>query len=282
MRFNFSLLAVTLLIAALTTIQPATQAQYYVKNAATGEVGTKFNIGKDLGTLANQIHAFQSFSASDLNSAISMTSQSDMGTLKAFASASGGIFSDGPNTYASGGSLNVGAGWGDILTITSTTLSIGTPVDILLTLDLDGSLAGNNLDNFSLASPRIITSLNCYNTISGQIILQKDQQNIFSPVHLQATYHTKVGDNLQIEQNLSILGSVVGQLGLNQKIGSFTADFFHTGHGYIDILTPGASYTSASGTSYLSPAAAPEPTTLSLLAFGGIATALARRKRKAG
>jgi hypothetical protein len=37
---------------------------------------------------------------------------------------------------------------------------------------------------------------------------------------------------------------------------------------YIDPITPGLSYTTGSGTSYLSPESVPEPTTLCLLAVG--------------
>lgn len=73
-------------------------------------------------------------------------------------------------------------------------------------------------------------------------------------------------------------------LGVNvfgRPSASFSADLGHTGHFYLDPITPGATYTTASGNLYLTPplAAVPEPATATLLlALVPVFAFAARRK----
>ena len=64
---------------------------------------------------------------------------------------------------------------------------------------------------------------------------------------------------------------------------SFSADLSHTAHFYLDPITPGATYTTASGNLYLTPtvAAVPEPATTALLLAALPALALAARRKLA-
>jgi hypothetical protein len=60
----------------------------------------------------------------------------------------------------------------------------------------------------------------------------------------------------------------------NEGVGAtFVSDLSHTGHFYLDPITPGATYTTASGLSYFTPTAlaVPEPTSWALLCSGLLA-----------
>ena len=65
---------------------------------------------------------------------------------------------------------------------------------------------------------------------------------------------------------------------------SFSADLSHTGHFYLDPITPGATYTTASGNLYLTPPLAdvPEPATALLRLVAAPALAFMRRRRGTG
>lgn len=76
-------------------------------------------------------------------------------------------------------------------------------------------------------------------------------------------------------------------VGINVKgrpSASFSADFSHTGHFYLDPITPGATYTTASGNFYFSPnvPAVPEPASAWLVLTAIPACALAARRKLAG
>jgi len=64
---------------------------------------------------------------------------------------------------------------------------------------------------------------------------------------------------------------------------SFMADLSHTGHFYLDPITPGATYTTASGRMYFTPSASavPEPGSWALLCGGSLALVVCAARRAA-
>jgi hypothetical protein len=163
------------------------------------------------------------------------------------------------------------------LTVTSGSLAAGTPVDLLISLDLDyalsGSTGGGSIEAFlglgSAQSPQAFTRFNA-DSDSG---ITLDQRT--------AVFHTFVGDVIELVAQLHV-GASAGNCCEN---GFGEADALNTMHFFIDPvgLDPTLfSYVSETGAPYLSPpppsTAVPEPATLSLLA-AGLAGVIARRRR---
>jgi hypothetical protein len=176
------------------------------------------------------------------------------GSLTGAVSTTGGIESSGEGFYA--------GFWEDNLTVTSTTLAPGTPVDLGFSLFIDTtttcsgnglvqtiagiSVPGNNLSFQSSA---------CNSTFdkSGTLLLP-----------------TSVGASVFVEGQLELTATEA--FGGSASIDP-SANFF------IDSLTSGASYTTASGSTYFTPTSSvPEPGTFVLLTGGLIMFATALRR----
>ena len=161
----------------------------------------------------------------------------------------------------------------DQLHITSSTLANGTPVTMMFTedflgsasfVDPDGGGDANITDNLQVSDGGGPVSINLFLTNGGE-------------TEIVTSY---VGDYLSIEGQLFAFGGAWANYNGAPLI---TSTFQYSGQSstLIDILTPGASYTAASGTVYGSDLSAPEPGTwmLALIALAAIVPAAYRRIR---
>jgi hypothetical protein len=147
--------------------------------------------------------------------------------------------------------------WHDVLTVTSGTLDAGTPVDLAFTLFTNAVLGCSGANSSVEAASTFQAGLSqisalsstCNSTISGS------QQMLVA---------TSVGSQIDLFGSLQIQATSFGANfgGSSSSVDPPFAVF------YIDSETAGASYTTASGTSYETPASSttvPEPETLDML-----------------
>jgi hypothetical protein len=167
----------------------------------------------------------------------------------------------------------------DTLTVTSSTLAAGTPVDLLLSLSLDyalsGTIGGASLDAF----------FGLGNSQSGQATTQL---TAFSDLGVTvdrttATFHTFVGATIGLTAQLHVGASAGNCCQTGQGLG----DALNTMRFFVDTAGPMASafsYTSETGAPYFTPpptepAPVPEPASL-LIVVMGLAGAVAHRRSR--
>jgi hypothetical protein len=164
--------------------------------------------------------------------------------------------------------------WIDTLQVVG--LPVGTPVEIQPTGALNSFTAFSGSD----AQGDVSASASLADLITG-VTAGTELSNIDLPGDIPTNggqtqsviLRTFVGDPIQLSLQLSgsALATIEGNGGLQTATG--LADASDTANAYLTVLTPGASYTTASGISYASPAATvPEPKSVWLMvaAFSGI------------
>ena len=184
----------------------------------------------------------------------------EFGAITATVSAAGDFSSTvGP----SNGVGNFSGIWDDSLVVTSATLAVGTPVDLLFTLTVNGTLSCTGTGS-------TVSDIASFGAGNNSITLSSQTCNSVLKGTQGFVESTTVGADLQIQGQLA---AVAGASGFNPDFSASTAtvdppssDFF------IDSLTPGATYTTGSGNTYFSPiVSAPEPSTVMLLGSGLVA-----------
>ena len=136
----------------------------------------------------------------------------------------------------------------------------GTPADLLLTSALDSSilLNGGNSDiyvDFSIAGSGDNYATNTSGAANGFL-------------SNSVVLHTFAGATLSSVLTLYGNAVVIEDTPPGTESSSIVMDASDTGSGYITVLTPGATYSSASGIVYAAPSDVPEPTTMVPMAAG--------------
>jgi len=191
------------------------------------------------------------------------------GRVTGFASASAS-----PINYVTSGTSEFLGQWTDTFTVTSATLPPGTPVDLMLYLELTGTLACSGpTGNAAQEVGNLEWGLNGIMSVSGSTCgtsVDEVQTSI---------YATSVGSVFSMvgfgEWNATANTDGVGTTG---PAGSATADP-PSANFFVDSLTPGATYTTASGNSYFSPSTtSPVPEPSFLIPVAAVFALLAARR----
>jgi hypothetical protein len=218
----------------------------YSATSDTGEVALTSVSASDLGGSVNSLF---------YNASGSSKAMAEIGSLHASASFGASSNSDGPFVGANGFGQ---AWWGDTLTITSDTLAPGTPVMFQATIDFHRVITGSGLG--------VVNAL-----VSGPFGLSISDSRATPNAQQSATtvVHTTVGSQINIFSTLSVGAS--GSVGPGQG-ASGSVDAFNTSTFTFMPITPGASYSTASGVLFV-----PEPSTYGLCAMALIGLLACRR-----
>jgi PEP-CTERM motif len=225
--------------------------------------------------------SYQSVGATVSDNATAWFSSDGNGGLHGYASAGASVNNTdaSQNTGEAGASFN--SEWVDTLYVIG--LPVGTPVQIQLTNVLD------SITNFSGADAvgGVEESASLSDSVTGANVsssLTNTDGEPYTPsngVQSQTlVLNTKVGDALQL--TLQLNGNALnGGIPAGTLSATALADASDTANVYFTVLTPGASYTTASGINYASQST-PEPGTLWLMAtaLAGIRAARRRSTRR--
>ncbi|HUO07718.1 MAG TPA: hypothetical protein VM008_05430 [Phycisphaerae bacterium] len=169
----------------------------------------------------------------------------------------------------------------DTITITSPTLPAGTPVDFHVSTTLHVNITSPAYGNADASTsvlfykPGYSYTDDTGNSYFGFIDRHFLGTNLSQDVEQTSDIlHTFVGDSFTVELDGS--ASATGDADASRPSGYALADAGNTAFFNLDPLTPGATYTTDSGLSYLSPA--PEPASLATLALAALP--LLRRTRR--
>jgi len=195
------------------------------------------------------------------------------------------------NVYGGGKATeSVTLGWGDQITFNAPGMALGTPISVLFALSLDGSISilgdtypTNAQDpNMAVFSGFLNTP---FGTLQGAGGVSPGRQpygrGLGFPNGIQSLTATVLsGQTYRLSGGLSmaaVAASAYYAAGVTSGV-----DASNTALVGITVLTPGATFTSASGYGYLLPqTTTPEPAPLALLALGGALLLAARRRERA-
>lgn len=184
--------------------------------------------------------------------------------------------------------------WEDRIRVASTSLIVGTPVQIRFESSLTGLLQYNGAVDYSQTNPNGVPlgyasaqSVFSVNTVNSQRIFRntdsaygRAEEITDAPI----VYSTRVGDFVDIRGYLALqvaggLYTDDGRYRTSNTSFSAIADFGNTANYFITPLSQGITFESASGTTYASVVAAPEPGAFALLLSGLVLGAGILRRR---
>ena len=161
--------------------------------------------------------------------------------------------------------------WQDSFTATSATLPVGTLVDYAFTMMYELSLRclvnGDTTGQFQTVAANV-----GFQAGTGSAFVQGNSCNTALIGTREFDQIIRIGATIQLEGQMNI--SADDNSGFHSIVDPPTSFF-------IDPITPGASYVTGSGTSYLSPTVSvPEPATLALLCIGLAGISVSSRRKQ--
>lgn len=172
---------------------------------------------------------------------------------------------DGSGTYTNpGGASASGAaeqGWADQITIESDTLSPGTDVDVRITWELDSLVGGEIVGSCGPASAPYVRMVGSTG-LGGSFDVAHTPCNGTDLMAETHVLHTHVGDSFGVSAGLNyITGPCVGifcSVPNGTEISQFV-DVGNTSYFLFEVLTPGVTYSAASGTRFLTEIPSQDP-----------------------
>ena len=193
------------------------------------------------------------------------------------ASANAAIGTTGVRAFAMGNysSAQAGAGWGEEIQVTSTSLPAGTPVMVHPTVATTSNLTQHGITTHNLYSYLIDMS-------SGTSIYVV-AVNVPGVPDTTGNIHTATGSALILEGGSGAFVESLPDPENPDDASSVDEDAADTTHFYLDPMTPGVTLVSSSGHDFStpSPTSVPEPGSLVLLAASAILVLLPNRIRHA-
>lgn len=262
-RFAIRALSATLLFTSIvSSVSPASAVPFYVMASATTTTSGNILNGQSFTNTTPQLQQFSTsagpFEATSIGSLYSFDATA--GTVTELGAVHGFATVDAQSTGPAGGANATSQGqWSDTITVTSNTLAANTPVQLLATIILHRTITGaGGTASAEVTGPfglHLLDSLSAPNPApSVSLIL-----NSF------------VGQSITATSTLTIsLGaSGIAPFGKSAAVHAENTAVFH-----LEPITAGASYTTASGITYV-----PEPASI-WLAVGCAAVIGASRLRR--
>jgi hypothetical protein len=189
-----------------------------------------------------------------------------LGKITAFAQADSQTLESGPLRLSGDiGRGNFGGKFQDQISVVSSTLPEFTPVFVIASLTL------HSLESISCQSADCLNASDAQASANFDVFGSQSQAGLFlpnfpssqAPETVLAYVFTFVGDTIDIHGFLGVDATVEGLT--DGSSAKAITDATDTASFFIDVVTPGASYTTASGTAYFTPTPVPEPSTITQL-----------------
>jgi hypothetical protein len=278
-RTTMAFLSAIAVFSPIVWLQPASAAS--IRGFSVSGVAVAPNVADIFDTKEDYSSNLRDDTLRDIT--LSTSASSDGGSTRSKVTASFGTVRASSFTQAtvytrsrSRGDVN------DSFTVGSSTLQSGTPVTLLFTLSVDGSLLFNNSEQSSAASAAAFFSAT--DPFYSDINL-----NYYSPSRSDGSAPVQVNQVLTGRINTAIGREIF--LGYGLDVGSYingsqepisaSADFGHTSRFFADSETADVVLTSSSGHNYASPTAEPVPTPALLPGLIALGAALRRQRQKA-
>jgi hypothetical protein len=268
-QFSRRVVCIGVALAAISLCGRWAEAQPYWVRAATRVQTGGFGISNpqyqddntgnvQAFTIATGPHTVTSSSPTGNHATATAYSLSELGALHGYGSISAST-NDAP---AGADSQITGASWGDTITAVSDTLATGSPVDLQATLTFHRTLVGSSSAVLVQANASMTGPFNL--SISDTLASPNPTQSVTTTMTAYVGFPFLVQGQLYFQINGTSTGSAV----------SGSVDVANTASFTLVSLNPAASYTTASGVSYV-----PEPSVLSLAALAAAFFRLRRARR---
>jgi len=255
MRINaFAAIILTLGVFLVMPTPAGAVPVYTLQNSASAVAGGDSS-NQDTGVLVNQ-------PAPSLLVSASVPGESALATATAAPGVLGALAMVISNSSSLGGATaNATAAFSDTLTILgSGQVTLGVALDVTGLLSGCAVCAAQASVSSSLSVPGGDAYLNNIGSVSyGRSFVGGTSNLTPSPVVPTIVVTVTGGNELSLVNNVSVFAGTDG-------LGNFaTADFSSTARVFVDVLTPGASFVSASGATYARVASVPAPSTIGLV-----------------
>jgi hypothetical protein len=277
-RTTMAFLSAIAVFSPIVWFQPASAAS--IRGFSISSVAVAPNVADILDTKDDYSSNLRDDTLRDIT--LSTSASSGGGSTRSNVTASFGTVRASSSTRAkvytgssSRGDVN------DSFTVRSSTLQSGTPVTLLFTLSVDGTLLDNEIYGRASAAAFFSASDPFYSSIQLNYYSPNIATSALNQVNqvLTGRINTAIGREIFLIYGLDVGSYING--GLNGVQESASADFGNTSRFFADSETAGVILTSSSGHNYASPAGASVPTPALMPGLIALGTALRRQRQKA-